>query len=241
MLTVQNYEQKIAPTDTNITIHIIGDVLADVRVEKRFLLPIDMKPFSDTRFEFRDETLKTDHVQILDASIKTNSSVYEIMRKKTKIQSQTSKDSHLSLSFTSSNSSREFTFSSRYAIRIFQNHLILPQSILRSTHKTVIKIESMSCSIQSINSLPTDTDIVVKDRKATISISREVISDAIVRIETSTEDAEEEEEIICVAKYRDIALMKRVSSKEYFQDREVVVIATRAFARAYVARSSHIT
>ena len=125
MLTVQNYEQKIAPTDTNITIHIIGDVLADVRVEKRFLLPIDMKPFSDTSFEFRDETLKTDHVQILDVSIKTNSSVYEMMRKKIMIQSQTSKDSHLSLSFTSSNSSREFTFSSRYAIRIFQNHLIL--------------------------------------------------------------------------------------------------------------------
>ena len=39
-----------------------------------------------------------------------------------------------------------------------------------------------------------------------------------------------------MAKCRNIALMKRVSSEEYFQDCEVVVIATRAFARAYVFR-----
>ena len=60
MLTVQNYEQKIAPTDANITIHIIGDVLADVRVEKRFLLPIDMKPLSLLQIHVRNKRTNLD-------------------------------------------------------------------------------------------------------------------------------------------------------------------------------------
>ena len=234
MLNIQNSQRKIAPSDINITIQIIGDVLADVHVTKRFLLPEDLK--SARNFEFR-ETLKTETVRILDVSVKSDDTVYKTMiKRKEKIQSEISKEPQLFVTFTSSTASREFVFSLRFAIRIFQRHLILPQSFLRSTHKTVVNIDSLSFRIQSINNVPIDTDIVVKDRKARISISRDAKSDAIVRIEASSK--EEKEGTVCVAKYRNIALMKRVSSEEYFQDCEVVVIATRAFARAYVVRVS---
>ena len=234
MLSIQNNRRKIAPSDINITIQIIGDVLADVHVTKRFLLPEDLK--SATNFEFR-ETFETETVRILDVSVKSDDTVYKTMiKRKEKIESETSKQPQLSVTFTSSNVSGVFIFSLRFAIRIFQRHLILPQSFLRSTHRTIVNIDSISSRIQSINNLPSDTDVVVKDRKARISISRDVKSDAIVRIEASSK--EEKDGTVCVAKYRNIALMKRISSEEYFQDCEVVLIATRAFARAYVVRVS---
>ena len=104
MLSVQNNQRKIAPSDINITIQIIGDVLADVHVTKRFLVPEDLK--SATNFEFR-ETLKTETVRILDVSVKSDDTVYNTMiKRKGNTQSQISKQPQLFVTFTSSNGIR---------------------------------------------------------------------------------------------------------------------------------------
>lgn len=224
--------------NNNIDVRIIGDVFAEVRVEKEIDFHDDVCGSDETFRTTSYPSLVVLNVRVRDCDSKE---IYEmkgdeiIMKKEynTSITKKSDDNKVLRVSLASSKKKKIMSIiSARYVIYLTDGYLILPQTLLNAT-KTSITIKSLHNDITSIENVPSDAHISKQhSRSAKISTSN-LRSDILIKVAASSSNSSSCRNIARSGNLLLLDATKFDDKTNTSKGQEVVMIATQRFSKAY--------